>query len=326
MSKLLRSKFKHSVTTGITCVLFCVFINSCSSLHYDPCNDPCPPEPIELPEKIRVALVLGAGGVKGMAHVGVLEELENIELEIDLIVGCSAGSFVGALYCDHPCAACLKKSVGEMRRDHLLDINIWTSRYGLSQGANMKRVLYHHLSTSEFCELKIPFILVATDLYKGELVPIGSGDLVTAVQASCTVPFIYAPVTFQDRVLVDGGVINPVPVCVAKDLGADVIIAVDLCELLPPIFPRNLFGVAKRSAEIAFYWQNYACMKGADVVIKPKLCNVGIFDDSMKVALYEAGKEACLEAIPEILRIVREKKFCPRSEERRLVSLPSYRP
>lgn len=306
-------------------VLF-IFSGCSSTLPYDPCINPCPPEPIELPEKIRLALVLGAGGVKGMAHVGVLEVLEDEGIEIDLIVGCSAGSLVGALYCDHPCATCLKSALSDMKRGEILDINIFRSRYGLSQGANMKRVLCNYLSTRDFNELQIPLIIAATDLYKGELVPIGSGDLIAAVQASCSVPFFYAPVTFQDRVLVDGGVINPVPVCVAKDLGADLIIAVDLCELLPQTFPNHLFGVAKRSAEIALFWQNSACNKGADLVIKPKISDVWLFDDSKKEILYEAGREACLEAMPQILRLIEEKNLGDRDQARRLVGLPSYCP
>lgn len=308
-------------------IFLSLIASSCTShVIYEPCDNPCPPEPVELPEKIRVALVLGSGGVKGMAHVGVLEVLEAEGIEFDLIVGCSAGSFVGALYCDHPCSVCLKHAVGEMRRSHLLDIKLFSSRYGLSQGTNMKSVLCHHLSTHNFAELEIPLVLVATDLYKGELVPIGSGDLITAVQASCTVPFFYAPVTFQDRVLIDGGVINPVPVVVAKDLGADIIIAVDLCDLLPQTFPENLFGVAKRSAEIAFFWQNSQVLKGADVVIKPSICQVGIFDDSKKDILYCAGREAALSKLPEIREIMALKGTTPKSDGRRLVQLPSYCP
>lgn len=304
-----------------------LFLSSCSSpLDYDPCGDPCPPEPIELPGRIRVALVLGSGGVKGMAHVGVLEELDKAGIKFDLVVGCSAGSLVGALYCDNPVIDNLKGVVAKMRTSNVLDINLWTCRYGLSQGAFLNRLLCNNLSTRNFDELKIPLILVATDLFSGELVPIGSGDLITAVQASCTIPFVFAPVKFQDRVLVDGGVINPVPVCVAKDLGAELVIAVDLCDLLPSTFPKNLFGVVKRSAEIAFLWQNSSCVKTSTIVIKPKLCNVGLFDDTMKELLYQAGREACLEMIPEILEAIREKNFEEVNLERRLISLPCYQP
>lgn len=311
----------------LTLALALISLSSCCSpLQYEPCGDPCPPEPIELPEKIRIALVLGSGGVKGMAHVGVLEELEKAGIEFDLIVGCSAGSLVGALYCDNPCAEDLKGVVAKMRTSNVLDISLWSCRYGLSQGAFLNRLLCNNLTTRSFDQLKIPLILVATDLFSGEMVPIGSGDLVTAVQASCSIPFVFAPVKFQDRILVDGGVINPVPVRVAKDLGADLVIAVDLCDLLQQTFPKNLFGVAKRSAEIAFLWQNSACTKTSTIVIKPQLGNVSMFDDTSKDRLYEAGRQACLDAIPQILKTIEEKNFPPYNPERRLISLPCYTP
>lgn len=308
-------------------ILVCAYLlTSCCSPHsYQPHEDPCPPEPFEIPEKIRVALVLGSGGVKGMAHVGVLEELERAGVKFDLIVGCSAGSLAGALYCDNPCASHLKSSVAQMRTSNILDINIWTCRYGLSQGAYMDRFLKKNLTSQSFSELKIPLIIVATDILSGELVPIGAGDLNTAVRASCSIPFVFAPVICHDRVLVDGGVINPVPVCVAADLGAEIIIAVDLCELLPKTFPSNLFGVAKRSAEIAFLWQNSMCTKSSTIIIKPKMCNVGFFDDRMKEELYQAGREACLEALPRILEKLAHCQEVP-CTERKLISLPCYKP
>lgn len=306
-----------------------IILSSCCNPHsYQPHEDPCPPEPFEVPEKIRIALVLGSGGVKGMAHVGVLEELERAGISVDLVVGCSAGSLVGALYCDHPCSKHLKETVEKMRTSNILDINLWSCRYGLSQGKFMDRYLEQNLGTKNFCDLKIPLVIVATDILSGELVPIGAGDLKSAVMASCSVPFVFSPVTYRDRVLVDGGVINPVPVCVAKDLGAHIIIAVDLSELLPKTFPCNLFGVAKRSAEIAVLWQSYMCIQSATVVIKPKMCNVGLFDDRMRNELYQAGREACLEALPKIQEILEREppdpscdSFC---KKKILTQLPCY--
>ena len=301
-------------------------LSGCCPHNYEPHDNPLPPEPFEVPEEVHVALVLGSGGVKGMAHVGVLEELEKAGIKFDLVVGCSAGSLVGALYCAHPCIANLKESVSRMRTSNVLDINFWTCRYGLSQGAYMERILKRDLSCKNFNELQIPLVIVATDILSGELVPIGTGDLITAIRASCCIPFVFAPVIYHDRVLVDGGVISPVPVCVAKDLGADVIIAVDLCELLPKTFPSNLFGVAKRSAEIAFLWQNSACLKTCTIVIKPKMGNVGMFDDRMKEELYQAGREACLECLPRIKEILAQKNHCRHNSKKRLVSLPCYKP
>lgn len=292
-------------------------------------NDNPPPLPcFSVPKKIKVALVLGSGGVRGMVHVGVIEELEKAGIQFDLVVGCSAGSIVGALYCDCPDANQIKCAVRQLRTNSILDINLWQCRFGLSQGKALKNVLECQLQARTFDELKIPLVIVATDLNSGELVPIGNGDLIKAVQASCSIPLVFVPVELHGRTLVDGGVINTVPVCVAKDLGADLIIAVDLRELLPHTFPKNLFGVAKRSTEIAFMWQNDVCCRHADVIIRPTLCNVGIFDDSKLEMLYEAGKVAAQSVIPRIKELVASKS-CPESDSSelpRIVTLAPYYP
>lgn len=283
--------------------------------------------PVCLPEKIRVALVLGSGGVRGMAHVGVLEELQAAGIPIDLIVGCSAGSIVGALYADNPDVEAIKCAVWRIRTDFLLDIDLLNCRYGLSQGITMKGVLKKYLGSYTFEDLKIPLVVVTSDLNSGELVPIGSGDLIKAVQASCSIPFFYVPCHHMGRILVDGGIINPVPVKVARDLGAEFIIAVDLCELLPQTFPTNLFGVARRSAEIAFMWQNESCTRKADVIMRPKTRGVGTFNDKMKRKIYLAGRQAAREKIPMILDYLnRSQQNSERSKTWRLVDLKCYAP
>jgi NTE family protein len=128
----------------------------------------------------------------------------------------------------------------------------------------------------------------------------GSGSVESAVVASCSIPFVFVPKEHMGRILVDGGVVNPVPVKLARDLGADVVIAVDLCELLPRTFPTNLFAVAERSAEIAFMWQNEACCQHSNIVLRPKTCDVGAFNDDMRDQIYEAGKRAAQENIEAI--------------------------
>lgn len=291
------AKIFHSIFIPL---YFCLFA-ACGCPHkFVPNQSPPPLPPVYVPERIRVALVLGSGGVRGMAHVGVLEELEAAGIPIDLIVGCSAGSIVGALYADNPNASEIRSAVWKIKTDSFLDIDLLRCRYGLSQGNTLRNVLNEYLGAGAFEQLKIPLIVVASDLYTGELVPIGSGDLIKAVQASCSIPFVFVPCEHMGRVLVDGGIINPVPVKVAWDLDAEVIIAVDLCELLPTTFPTNLFEVVTRSAEIAFMWQNESCTKKADVVIRPKTCGVGTFNDKMKLQIYEAGRQAAREKIPQI--------------------------
>lgn len=300
--------FNLQLSTFGKCVFFCLLgilcLTACGPNKYGPTKNPEPPPPFYVPDPIRVALVLGSGGVRGTAHVGVLEELEAAGIPIDLIVGCSAGSIIGALYADTPCVSKIKKAAWAIRSDSLLEINLLECRYGLSKGKAMTKVLDKYLKAERFCDLKIPLVIVASDLHSGELVPIGSGDLVKAVQSSCSIPFVFAPSKHLGRVFVDGGVINPVPVKVARDLGAEIVIAVDLCELLPKTCPSNLFEIANRSAEIAFMWQNQVCTLGADVIIRPRTCGIGTFNDDKKMQLFMAGKRAAAAQMPLIKRLI----------------------
>lgn len=302
-------------------------LTCCCPHHYVP-TDPDPPVSFYVPKRIRVALVLGSGGVRGMAHVGVLEELVSAGIPIDLIVGCSAGSIVGALYAANPDVDALIKAVWGMRSHNLLDIDLLHCRYGLSQGHSMTHMLDTCLEATTFDELKIPLVVVATDLNSGELVPIGHGDLVKAVQASCSIPFAFVPCEHMGRIFVDGGVIDPVPVRVAKELGAEIIISVDLCELLPKTFPTNLFQVASRSAEIAFMWQNQYSCYNADVIIRPKTCGVGTFNDKMKRLLYVSGQNAAREKIIQIKGLLSQLEEMDPNDigQERLVNLGCYTP
>lgn len=310
-------------------LLSLVLMSGCSCPHkYLPQNDPPALPSFQVPEKIKIALVLGSGGVRGMVHVGILEEFEKAGIKFDLLVGCSAGSIVGALYADCPDASQIQNSVKGLRRNSILDINLWECRFGLSQGRALSCLLNRCLEAKTFDQLKIPLVVVATDLNSGELVPIGSGNLIQAVKASCAIPLIFVPVEMHGRTLVDGGVVNPVPVCVARDLGADLIIAIDLRELLNHTFPTNLFGVAARSTEIAFLWQSEACCQGADVVIRPTLCDIGTFDATKISMLYEAGKAAARAAIPHIHELIQERSLNQPSDpcRSREAALTSYDP
>jgi NTE family protein len=307
-------------------LLLLLILTSCGPNRLVPRGEPDPLTPFYVPEKIHIALVLGSGGVRGMAHVGVLEELEAAGIKVDLIVGCSAGSIVGALYADNPNVEAIKRAVWKLRTESMLDIELFNCRYGLSQGWHIRDILDYFLIAETFDQLQIPLVIVASDLNSGECVPIGSGDLCKAIQASCSIPFVFVPCKHMGRVLVDGGVINPVPVRVAKDLGAKIIIAVDLCEMLPKTFPTNLFEVATRSAEIAFMWQNEVCTRNADVIIRPKTCGVGAFNDRMKSAIYKAGKHAAHEKIPLIKKLIAEKCENNCSIDWKLVTLDTYSP
>lgn len=279
-----------------------------------------PEKPIPIPRrcfdpKPRLALVLGGGGTKGMAHVGVLEEFERAGIKIDLLVGCSAGSIVAALYGDCPNASTIKKILKPLKTWDILDISIWRGRYGLVQGGSLRGFLARNLSCRSFEDLKIPVCVAATDLLEGEVVCINTGPIIPAVHASSAVPLVFTPVFLHQRLLVDGGVADPVPVHIAKTMGASIVVAVDLSQMLEKSCPTNLFGVAARSAEIKFLLQSTSCTDGADIVIRPELGRIGMFDDRQLENIYLAGRAAAKEAIPRILELLlNEAESCSTSD------------
>jgi NTE family protein len=267
---------------------------------------------------VRLALVLGGGGAKGLAHVGVLEELEEAGIPIDLIVGCSSGSIVGALYADSVSCEALKETMLGLQSRFLIDLDLWHARYGLCQGRTLRKFLERKLNAGTFGELKLPFYLVATDLCSSELVVIGGGPLIPAIEASCALPFIFIPVELHGRMLVDGGVIDPVPVRVAQLFDPGLIIAVDLRSLLPLEIPKNLFGIAARSAEITLLWQSEGCIKDADIVIRPELMDVGTFENDCNEMIYQAGKKAARAWIPHIQELLNQSvKESPADQHQR---------
>ncbi len=297
---------------------FCIFLTlltflltACGCPQRYQVSDNPPPLPLcpVVEKPVHLALVLGGGGARGLAHVGVIEVFQEAKIPIDLIVGCSAGSIVGAIYADCPDITHLKDVFLGLHNDYLIDFDIWNAHMGLCQGRTLRRFLQNTLNAETFEELQIPFFLVATDLYSSELVTIGGGPLVPAIEASSAIPFIFVPVELHGRAFVDGGVIDPVPVRVARHFESEIIVVVDLRGLLPPTFPSNLFGVAARSAEIALLWQSEGCLQHADVVIRPELDEFGTFDDKNE-EIYEAGRKAAFEALPQIWELL----SCP--EER----------
>ena len=176
-----------------------------------------------------VGLVLGSGASRGWAHVGAIEALEEAGIPVDVIAGCSVGSYVGAIYASGGLGS-LKEFILRMDWKKMFSyFDVVIPRSGLLDGSKkLRELLSGHTDAETFEDLKIPLKMVATDLESGDKVVMNSGNLFMALRASMSMPGLFAPVEYKGRWLVDGGLVDPVPVSVARAMGADVVIAVDL--------------------------------------------------------------------------------------------------
>ena len=183
----------------------------------------------------RVGLALGSGGARGWAHLGVLQALREKGIEVDVVAGTSMGAVVGAFL-----AAGRESVLRELAQDldwKRLRPFFWEvslSRSGLTDGRKLLEEFRKMLGLREFRELDLPFRAVATDLDTGGEVVLSSGNLLQAVRASISIPGLFSPVRVGKRLLVDGGLVNPVPVSVARDMGARTVVAVDVCQGVEP--------------------------------------------------------------------------------------------
>lgn len=179
----------------------------------------------------RIGLALGSGGARGWAHLGVLQALHEKKIQVDVVAGTSMGAVVGAFVAAQREATLreLAESL-DWRRLRQFFWEISLSRSGLTDGRRLLKETGKLLGVRDFRELKLPFRAVATDLYGGGEVVLGSGNLLQALRASISIPGLFSPVTLGRRTLVDGGLVNPVPVSVARDMGAQVVIAVDIVQ------------------------------------------------------------------------------------------------
>jgi NTE family protein len=258
--------------------------------------------------KKKIGLALGSGAVRGLAHIGVLEVLEEEDIPVNLIAGTSAGAAIGALYAqgkDSHRIGALALEVGWKRLAPLTDLTL--PKTGFIQGRKLKEFMKRTMGDVDFADLKIPLACVATDIMTGEEVVINEGSVLEAVRASISIPVIFTVVKWQNRSLVDGGLVNPVPVSVLKQMGADIIIAVNVIPE-PVVRARrggefkklNIINVMVQSVYIGSYLLIEHCLEGADIVIEPQVAHIGFGEFHQAQELISLGAQAAQDALPEI--------------------------
>ena len=274
-----------------------LFAFACCSLIISACAATAPSRiPPQRPAKI--ALVLGAGASKGFAHIGVLKILENNRIPIHLIVGSSVGSFVGSLYAYGYDAYALQKIALSIERSDVGELTMPDN--GFLKGERLRDYINTKLQHAPSGKLKIPFYAVATDIKSGESVVFNTGNIGMAVQASCAIPGVFQPAKFSGASYVDGGVVKPLPVDVARQYGADVVIAVDISSGIDSVVPASTMETIMKSIQIMYSKMSLIPLGQADVVIKPIVGFVGSADFSRRNEAIMEGEKAALAAMPRI--------------------------
>ena len=264
-----------------------------------------PPAPI-ISSSPNVAIVLGGGGARGYAHIGVLMELQKAHIPIDLVVGTSAGSLMGVLYADQGSAQAMADIAMQAGFWDLADVAAFPAMGGVVKGYHLEKFLMKNLQAKTFSELSVPFVAVTTDLTTGETFPIASGPIPPAILASSAVPSVVKPVRLYGRVLVDGGVADNVPVDIARTYHPKIIIAVDIGTKLSDDMPHSAFGIAARSYEITSDRLTHMQLADTDFVIHPDVGQVGMFDLSHSLDLVHSGQRAAYDMIPAIKQALKE--------------------
>ncbi len=256
------------------------------------------PTPAPSDRREKFALVLGGGAARGFAHIGVIKVLEANGIVPDLIVGTSAGSLVGALYASGVDAFELQRLGLALDESTFAD---WTiGSRGLLKGEALAAYVNQQLKQQPIERLKRSLAIVATDLRSGEPMVFQRGDVGTAVRASSAVPGIFSPVKIADRDYVDGGLTHPVPVAIARRLGADVVLAVDISAR-----PRNqevggTLDVLLQTFTIMGSRIGQYELAAADFVIRPAIGQIRGTDFSARNIAILEGEKAALAVVPEL--------------------------
>lgn len=250
----------------------------------------------------KIGLALGSGGLRGLAHIGVLKVLERENIAIDYMAGCSMGSLIGALYCTGQSVNNMVKLARHLKPRFWLDFVM--PKMGVVAGDRIFDTIKLLTQQKTFADLSIPLSIVATDINEGREVIFAEGSIALAVRASISVPGIFIPFAHEDMLLVDGAVLNPTPMDVVKNMGADIVIAVDLAHAGTVSKVSNMFDVIMQSIDIMerqlLKYREHHC----DILIRPE---VGHISPSAFDALDECvalGEQAAEAALPDLRKLL----------------------
>lgn len=284
-------------------------LSACSSTPPAP-SPSLPPSTLNKPLP-RIALALGGGGARGFAHIGVIHALEANGIQIDMLTGTSAGSLVAALYASGMSGQALKQLAQKMDEAEIADWALpFNSEFGgVIRGEALQKYVHKLLNGRTIEQLQKPLGIVATELNSGKGVLFRYGDTSQAVRASSSIPGVFQPTFIAGKAYVDGGLVAPVPVRFARDMGATFVIAVNIsaeASMLQPV--RGLTGAVLKSTAIMGQTINQYELAQADIVIRPYLETMSSSDFQQRNMAIAAGEKAMLEKLPELLEKLNKNK------------------
>jgi NTE family protein len=261
----------------------------------------------KVPKPVRIGLALGGGAARGFAHIGVIKALESQGIIADVIVGTSAGSVVGAMHAAGNNGFALQKMALEMDEATISDWSLpfFAKSSGMLKGEALQFYVNKMVLQVPIEKLKKPFGAVATDLNSGLPVLFQRGNTGLAVRASSAVPGLFQPVRINDHLYVDGGLVSPVPVRFAREMGADLVIAVNISTQPDVQAASSSLEVLMQTFTIMGQSLNYFELKTADIVIKPDLPGMKGSDFAGRNLAILAGERAAMAVMPELKQKIR---------------------
>lgn len=284
-------------------ILGAALILSACSVFQEPPQPAPQPAPVVVapkpaPKPPRIGLALGGGAARGFAHIGVLQVLEEQGIKPDLIVGTSAGSVVAALYASGKTPAELTNMAMTLDESTITDW-VFPGR-SLLKGEALAKFVRNLTGGRQIENMRLPLGIVAADLQNGQPILFRRGDPGMAVRASSSVPGVFEPVKIGGREYIDGGAVSPIPVRYAKQMGADVVIAVDISAIPEGQPTKGAVDILLQTFNIMGHAISQFELQDADVVMRPKLEGIGSAEFSARRLSILAGREAALMVMPQL--------------------------
>lgn len=281
-------------------VLFSLSVTGCMS------RKPVPP-PVVAREPV-LALALGGGGAKGFAHIGVIKVLESHGIRAKIVTGTSAGSFVGALYASGKTPFELQEIALAFEESDIRDLTV--SRQGFLVGQRLQDYVNQLVGGRSIQQFPLRFAAVATAMDSGRKTAFNKGNAGQAVRASCSIPNVFLPTVINDRRYVDGGLVSPVPVVTARDMGADLVIAVDI-SARPEAGKTGALGILDQTLNIMGLQALARELAQADVVISPRVASFGVADLEARHKSMLEGERAAQAQLAAVRAAIAKFKASP---------------